>query len=152
MRIWKDAGHLIRLALLLGMLVVAFLVIRRAVIPEGFGRYGHFRPAALEDVRAHPIHFAGRAACEACHSDVMELKQKGKHAGLSCEACHGPLAKHAEDPEVKPVLPKVVALCSRCHEAHSARPKWFPRVNTKEHSGGESCEACHKPHKPKFGE
>lgn len=148
---WKDASHLIRLVVLLCAGIAAFLVIRAAVVPEGFGKYGHFRAGALEDVRSRAITYAGRAACEACHPDEVAAKQKGKHAVMSCEACHGPLAKHAEDPSEKPKLPEVSQLCVRCHEASSARPKGFPQVIAKEHAGGEACNTCHKPHTPKFG-
>lgn len=151
MQIWKDAGHLIRLVLLLAAAIGAFLVVRSAVIPEGFGQYGHFRPGALDDVRAHAVKYAGRAACDSCHSDIAEIRQSGKHALLSCEACHGPLAAHAEDPGIKPQLPQLGALCGRCHESNSARPGGFPQVKAAEHSGGESCNTCHKPHRPKFG-
>jgi hypothetical protein len=148
---WKDAAHLIRLILLLGVGVAAFLVIRGAVVPAGFGQYGHFRAGALDDVREKAIVFAGRNACESCHAEQVAAKQKGKHAMMSCEACHGPQAKHADDPSEKPKRPEVSALCVRCHEASSARPKSFPQVIAKEHAGGEACNSCHKPHTPKFG-
>jgi len=151
MQLWKDAGHLIRLALLLVLAIVAFLGLRQLVIPANFGQYGHFRPASLEEVRSLPIRHAGRAACEQCHTDVVETKQAGKHVIVACEACHGPLAKHAEDPTIKPVLPNTAVLCARCHEFNSARPKGFPQVKTQEHAGGEPCKTCHQPHKPKFG-
>jgi len=148
---WKDAAHLIRLVVLLAIGVSAFLLIRAAVVPAGFGQYGHFRAGALEEVRAKAIVFAGRNACESCHPEQVEAKQKGKHAVMSCEACHGPQAKHADDPSLTPKLPDVTGLCIRCHEASSARPKKFPQVIAKEHAGAEACNSCHKPHTPKFG-
>ena len=57
----RSTEHLIRVVLLLALGTIAFLVIRRAVIPADFGKYGHFRPASMSDVRARPIKFAGRA-------------------------------------------------------------------------------------------
>ncbi|MRR39172.1 cytochrome C, partial [bacterium] len=73
----------------------------------------------------------------------------GKHRGVTCEACHGPAALHAGDPEKsKPVRPQIVALCGRCHEADRAKPSWFKQVATREHNSGTSCEACHQPHSP----
>ncbi|MBI1895168.1 MAG: hypothetical protein HYS04_01335 [Acidobacteria bacterium] len=148
----KNARHLSSLVILLGVGAVAFIALRSLVIPADFGKYGHYRAGALDDIRARPISFAGRSACEVCHSDVVETKTAGKHAAVSCEACHGPQARHAEDPgEVKPPRPDAAVLCVRCHEANSAKPKWFPQVVSREHSGGESCKTCHEPHRPKVG-
>jgi hypothetical protein len=150
---FRNAEHLIRVAVLLVLAVVAFLVVRRTVIPAQFGKYGHFRPGAMDDIRARPIKFAGHETCEVCHSDQAEAKSKGKHVNVGCEACHGPLAKHAEDPSsVVPQLPDTKILCARCHEANQAKPKWFPQVVTAEHSGGVACNTCHKPHAPKIGD
>jgi Zn finger protein HypA/HybF involved in hydrogenase expression len=147
----RSTEHLVRVVLLLTLGVVAFLVVRRVVVPPEFGKYGHFRPGALDDIRAHPIKFAGREVCEACHSDQAELKSHGKHANVGCEACHGPLAKHAEDPaSVVPQLPDTAVLCARCHEANQGKPKTFPQVITAEHSGGLACNTCHKPHNPQI--
>lgn len=149
----RSTEHLIRVVILLALGMVIFLVVRRVVVPADFGRYGHFRAGALDEIRAKPIKFAGRAACEACHSDQAEVKNKGKHAGLGCEACHGPLAHHAEDPStVIPKLPDTAVLCARCHEANNAKPKSFPQVVTAEHSAGLPCNTCHKPHSPKIGD
>ena len=150
---FRNGEHLIRVLLLLTLGVVAFLVIRRTVVPPEFGKYGHFRPGAMDDIRARPIKFAGHETCETCHSDQAEVKSKGKHANVGCEACHGPLAKHAADPSsVVPQLPDTAVLCARCHEANQAKPKWFPQVVTAEHSGGMACNTCHKPHSPKIGD
>ena len=67
------------------------------------------------------------------------------------QARHGPQARHARDPDVKPVLPSTPALCVQCHEASGAKPKKFPQVLSAEHSGGMDCKMCHQPHKPKEG-
>jgi cytochrome c553 len=68
---------------------------------------------------------------------------------VACETCHGPLAKHADDPAANvPKLPSVATLCARCHEKDTAKPKSFPQVVTVEHSGGLACNECHKPHNP----
>jgi predicted CXXCH cytochrome family protein len=145
----RESEHLVRLALLAAVLVVAFLVIRWAVVPAGFGRYGHYRAPSLDDVRARPISFAGHQACETCHDEQAKTKGQGKHAQVSCEACHGPLAAHADDPFAnKAVKPNPATLCVRCHEADSAKPKSFPQVVSSDHAGGESCGTCHNPHSP----
>jgi len=128
---------------------VAFLVLQALLVPKGFGVYGHYRAGALEENRARPVAFAGRAACVECHSDVPEAMKGGRHEGVRCEACHGPLAAHAGDPsEKKAVRPDSRVLCARCHAANVARPARFPQVDLVEHAGKEACTGCHKAHNP----
>jgi len=148
-RLLHDSGHLVRPALVLLAGLGLFLLLRGAVIPKDFGKYGHFRPGALDLVRQHPIAYAGQDTCAACHDDQANVRKAGKHAHVACEACHGPLAKHADDPTANvPKLPDVANLCRTCHEQDAAKPKGFPQVVTAEHSGGMACNSCHKPHNP----
>ena len=86
----KDAGHLFRFLGLFVLAFLVFLVIRGYVVPKSFGQYGHYRGAAIGEIAAHPVKFAGHQTCEGCHVDVADLKSKGKHAHVNCEACHGP--------------------------------------------------------------
>jgi len=145
----RDAGHLIRPAVLLVVGLAVFLVIRAAVVPKSFGTYGHYRAAFLDTARAKPIHYAGQDVCVSCHDAEATMRAAGKHAKVACEACHGPQAQHADDPSaLKPKLPDVATLCARCHEKDPAKPKTFPQVVTAEHSGGMACNDCHKPHNP----
>lgn len=149
MRFFRDAGHLVRPAAVLLAGLAVFLVIRSTVVPKAFGQYGHYRPAALNLIRQHPLAFAGQATCVACHDDQATARAAGRHAHVSCEACHGPQAKHTEDPVgIKPVLPDVAVLCRRCHEKDAAKPNNFPQVVTAEHSAGVACNTCHQPHNP----
>ena len=149
MKALKDAGHLFRFAGLFVLAFVVFLVIRGYVVPKSFGQYGHYRGAAIAEIGARPVKYAGHEACETCHTDQAESKSKGKHAQVNCEACHGALAKHAEDPAaVTPVKPDSAVLCARCHTATGAKPKGFRQVNPAEHSNGVPCATCHQPHNP----
>ncbi len=148
MKFLKDAGHLLRFA---GLFVIAFLlfwVIRGYVVPKTFGQYGHYRGAAITEIAAHQAKFAGHEACDTCHSDVVDVKNKGKHEQVNCEACHGPQAAHAADPTITPAKLDTGVLCVRCHAASAARPKNFPQVEAEEHSSGVPCETCHQPHSP----
>ena len=95
-----------------------------------------------------PVKFAGHQTCEGCHTDILDVKSKGKHAHVNCEACHGALANHADDPSIKPVLPDTAVLCARCHTASAAKPKGFPQVVPADHSNGVACQTCHNPHSP----
>jgi hypothetical protein len=151
MKRWlHEAGHLIRLGAVMGIGVLLFLFVQRLMVPAGFGQFGHYRPAALQDVRSRPLTYAGQDACAMCHEPVVKLRATGRHVGVSCEACHGPQYKHTDDPTANKPKPLVVAdLCRRCHEADEAKPKGFKQVKTQEHSGGVSCDGCHQPHRPK---
>src|SRR5690348_10908425 len=92
-----------------------FLVVRTAVIPHSFGQYGHYRGDAIGEIAARPIAFAGHQVCESCHTEVVDQKKLGKHVVVPCEACHGALAAHAEDPaSVTPPKLDTAVVCSRC--------------------------------------
>jgi len=145
----KDAEHLVRMAALFLAGVVFFLIVRAILVPKDFHELGHFRTGALADNMAQPMAFAGRAACESCHPDVVDERKGSRHATIACEACHGALAKHAEDPsKLKPVRPDPRKLCLKCHHQDMARPRTIKQVNPQEHMGSEPCVACHKPHHP----
>ena len=147
----KDAGHLFRMAAVFAAGFVIFVAVRGLFVPRTFGQYGHYRGAALAEIAAKPVMFAGHRACESCHTDVFEVKSKGVHAHVACESCHGPLAKHADDPtSLQPLKVDVAVLCIRCHEANLAKPKTFPQVVSADHSGGVACDVCHRPHSPKI--
>ncbi|MCC6419707.1 MAG: cytochrome C [Gemmataceae bacterium] len=147
----REAAHLLRLAAVFAAVLVLFVVVRRQVVPADFGRYGHYRASALDWSRDRPVAHAGRQACEMCHTDQVEVLKQGRHGKVNCEACHGPQAAHAGDPAaVKPARPDPRKLCAGCHEANLAKPKGFPQVVSKEHSGGEDCKSCHVPHNPRF--
>jgi hypothetical protein len=149
MNVFKDAGHLFRLAAVFIAGLLIFLVIRGFLVPKSFGQFGHYRANAVAEIAARPIKFAGHESCEGCHADVLDKKKNGKHAGVNCEACHGPQAQHVDDPtSVKPAKLDAAVLCARCHEANAAKPRNFPQVDTEEHSTGLPCDTCHQPHSP----
>lgn len=148
---FKDLEHLVRLAAVMLLGLVGFIVVRAAIVPKTFGQYGHYRGAALKEIASRPVAYAGHGQCEDCHGDIVEQKKKSKHVIVACEACHGPLAKHVEDPgSVVPPKLDTAVLCARCHEANSAKPKGFPQVVTADHSNGMACDTCHQPHHPKI--
>jgi hypothetical protein len=147
---FKDSGHLLRLAVLFVAAIGVFLVARRAFVPHDFGKYGWYRAGALDDVRALPIKYAGQKACVECHSDVGDLRATGRHAHVSCESCHGPLAAHASGDVPKPPRPEGRAICIRCHAASPSKPAAFPQVVVGDHAGDGPCIECHQPHAPKI--
>ncbi len=148
---FRNSGHLIRLAAVLIAGLCVFLLIRTALIPKAFGKYGHYSPGALDVIRQRPVSYAGQDTCVMCHDGEAKERASGRHAHVACEACHGPQAAHAnaDDPSAhKPRLPDVANLCRRCHEKDAAKPAHFPQVVTAEHSGGAACNSCHQPHNP----
>jgi hypothetical protein len=149
MKNFKDAEHLLRVAAVFLAGITLFLFLRSHFIPRSFGEYGHYRGDAIGEIAAQPVSFAGHGACESCHSEILEKKSAGKHAGVFCEACHGPLAKHADDPaSIVPSKLDSAVLCVKCHEENRAKPRWFPQVASKDHSAGLPCDTCHQPHSP----
>ena len=168
---FQHIGHVLWVAALFGVGTAAFLVLRWAMVPKDFGEYGFYRGGALEDIKARPIAYAGRVACEECHAGTYEPPDDApertaaeiaeaaadpvadnKHLVLRCEACHGPLAAHADDPE-KPV-PKVAKdrLCLTCHRQMPGRPESQPQVIPGDHGDNDPCVSCHKPHRPRTDE
>lgn len=144
--------HLVRVAGLFAAGVALFLLVQAIFVPKGFGAYGHYRPGALDDVRARPLVYAGRAACLDCHTDVGATLKAGKHASIGCEACHGALARHVEDvSSQKAERPDGRQICLRCHLPNVAKPRGFPRVEPGDHAPTGSCLECHQAHSPALG-
>ena len=96
--LFGHRGHLLRVAGLFAAGVLAFLVLQALLVPEGFGVYGHYRAAALEENRDRPVSFAGRAACVECHSDVTDAMKGGRHAAIRCEASPRPARRSRREP------------------------------------------------------
>lgn len=150
-KLLTDAQHLVRLAGLFALGVLAFLVARALFVPEGFGDYGHYRRGALDDNRAHEVRYAGRDGCTECHEDVVAVRHGSKHEKIGCESCHGPLAAHAADPAAQePLRPEGDGACLVCHLDTAARPAAFPQVEPQEHADGNLCLECHAPHRPEI--
>lgn len=150
----KDKEHLVRMASLFAAGIGVFLVLQHVFVPPGFGQYGHYRPGALGDARdaaLHPLHYAGRAACADCHAEVVDARKGSRHERIGCEACHGPSARHAANPDaVKAFRPDARAVCIRCHAASASKPRGFPQVVVADHADAGPCTSCHRAHAPKI--
>lgn len=147
----KNRQHLARMAGLFVVGIATFLVLRWSMVPASFGEFGHYRAAALGDIRSRPLHYAGRAACEDCHGDVVAARKGSRHEHIGCEACHGPQMEHvAAGGGKKPARPDSRVLCPKCHAASPWKPKSYPQVVVAEHSPEGPCTACHKAHAPKI--
>lgn len=134
-----------RLMLAFGALVASFFGFRSMVVPDSFGETGFYRADFVKEIREDPMRHAGRESCANCHDLVSSTKHTQK--GVGCEACHGPSLSHTEDFEkFKPSRLGPDVACGRCHAQIAGRPKEFPQVDIKEHSGGEACRTCHTVH------
>ena len=67
---FQHARHVFRVAAVLSVALVAFLIARSALIPSDFGVFGYYRAGALDDIKALPIVHAGRTACLECHDSL----------------------------------------------------------------------------------
>ena len=139
--------QIVRLLLLLVGIVASYFIARSFLTPPSFGQYGWFRGEALVELSSRPRVFAGKAACDECHSDEVAKLAKYAHKNLSCEGCHGPGQAHADNPDIKLEVP-TFSQCARCHEANPARPKTQKQIVIKDHYTGSKCTECHVPHAP----
>ncbi len=138
-----------RLVILFALCGAALVAARRALVPPTFGQTGHYRAAAVDQIVATPVKYAGRTACGECHDDVVARHGRGRHQTVACEACHGPGAAHvASGGEVKPLVPRGRAFCPRCHGYDAARPTGFPQIDPVAHNPIKPCVTCHQPHEP----
>ena len=134
---------------LLAVFICLFLVARHFLIPESFGKYGHYRANSMDEIAVLPIHYAGKSVCVDCHDSEAAKLASDLHSGLSCEICHGPGAKHADDPENNK-LEKTGSResCGRCHSINAARRiEIIHQIDIKTHNPErENCIDCHNPH------
>jgi len=146
-RLFRMPPQIFRLVLLIFAIVVIYLVARILLTPSSFRDYGFYRGAALAENMAHTPVFAGKKACDECHSDILAKLAKDVHQTLACEGCHGVSRDHVDNPELKLVIPEDDT-CIRCHEANPSRPAWFRQIKVKDHYMENHCAECHVPHQP----
>ncbi len=142
----KMPPQILRLVLVTLAIIGSYLAARAVLTPASFHEYGWYRGAALEEIRARPPLYAGKQACDECHSEKLQELAKGSHQTLSCEACHGVSREHVENPDVLPVKLSG-SHCIRCHDANPSRPQWFKQIVVKDHYDS-NCTECHLPHQP----
>lgn len=146
---FRDYEHVLRVAGLFVVAILAFLAWRSWMVPADFGVYGHFRAGAIADAAKVTPVYAGQGSCIPCHAPVQEIRLTGRHAAIGCEACHGALGRHARgETDVAPVRPSPRAVCITCHAARAGMPAAFPRVVVQDHAEAGPCTTCHAAHKP----
>ncbi len=147
-RFFKVPPQIVRLLLLAIAIVGSYAVARSILTPKTFGQYGWYRGEALAEMASREPVFAGKKACEECHSDEVQKLAKFGHKTLSCEGCHGAGQAHADNPDIK-IEVLNFSQCLRCHQSNPSRPKWHKQIVVKTHySSGSKCTECHVPHAP----
>lgn len=145
----KIPDQIIRLIIPFAIIIVALVLAKKFLTPATFGRYGHYRAAAVDDVTAQEMQYAGEQACADCHEEIVNKKTLSYHKGVSCEVCHGPARAHTEDPtEHKLPAPRERGFCTLCHTYNPSRPTGFPQIVPATHSPGKPCISCHNAHDP----
>jgi DmsE family decaheme c-type cytochrome len=138
-------------ALMVALLATSVATARQTSQPAG-------APPATAD-------YAGEATCLTCHDGMQKGYADSLHgrkahprapaAQHGCESCHGPGAKHAEDPAVPGSIRRFAripaneasAACLTCHE-RGAHALWQGSVHD---SRNLSCVTCHSVHAFKSG-
>lgn len=150
----KDIRHLVRVAATFVVVITLFLVVRSFLVPESYGRMGHYRADCVKETEAMEIKYMGEKECSACHAKQHGDKRRSSHRGIACESCHGAAHAHVKSPATaKPILimpDQARKFCRRCHEENVSRPKDFAQVNMHTHNPGLPCTGCHNPHSPKL--
>jgi hypothetical protein len=116
--------------------IVAIVLGRTVLVPRSYGMYGAYRhDNVAEQAKARTPQHGGAAACAECHADRAKALAGGLHARVSCEVCHGPLARHAREGAVVAEMgaDRSFTLCSRCHRKVEGRPGSFPQVVLEQH-------------------
>lgn len=135
-----------RIALVFGLVGIAYFVARSQIVPPSFGEKGFYRADFTQELAKKEMHFAGSQACMDCHSDKYETTNHVTN-GVSCQSCHGPALAHTEDYEKsKPLVPHEREDCGRCHQSVAGRRANFPQQDLAEHNPGTMCTACHTVH------
>ena len=69
-RLFKMPPQLFRIVLLAVGIVTAYSIARYFLTPPSFGEYGWYRGEALAELATRQPVYAGKKACEECHSDM----------------------------------------------------------------------------------
>jgi hypothetical protein len=139
-----------RLALAFAIFISLFLLLRHFLVPDTFGKYGHYRAASLIDNEQPEIHYAGQEACFKCHQNIEDKKAADVHSEIHCETCHGPGERHVISSKAVDIFkPSGREFCSKCHAFNSAKLKSAVfQIDPEKHNVGKNCIECHNPHQP----
>jgi len=88
--------------------------------------------------------------CAACHEDIATAFEKNVHKEKSCEACHGPSAKHQESLAAEdirqPAKLRAAEVDKTCLACHLNKPAHSGRIQSGHGKNQVSCVSCHSVH------
>jgi len=149
----KIPDQVIRLLIPFVIIIGGFIAMRHFLVPSDFGKYGHYRASAVDEIASQKIKYSEHEACADCHDDVVETKKMSYHMNVACEVCHGPAAAHTQDPGGNQLpAPSDRGYCPLCHEYLPSRPTGFPQIVSESHNPRRACISCHDAHDPKTPE
>ena len=122
MRRFRLPPQILRLVLLALAIVGSYLVARSFLVPPSFGEYGWYRGDALNLIASRDPVFAGKKACDECHSDILHNLAADAHKTLSCEGCHGVCQEHAIIRTSCPTRPPAVTASGVTKPIRPGRP------------------------------
>ncbi len=152
--VWKKMPDQIkRLMVPIVMIIAAFVVAKKLLVPSDFGLEGHYRASAVDEIMSQEVQYVGHKVCEDCHDDITGMIKDSYHRNVMCEVCHGPAAEHINEPGEKTLpAPRERGYCPLCHEYLPPRPTGFPQIVSESHNPIKACISCHDPHDPKTPE
>ncbi|MHC4597438.1 MAG: hypothetical protein ACYS47_00385 [Planctomycetota bacterium] len=160
-----KAAAAVSLALVLLGPVALFLGIRILLVNVCFGAGDPVSHLAAVDVSRPASSFKGSESCRECHPNHHRYWGYAKHAGISCETCHGPAGSHVE-PDIEP-RPKLRlggnGECLQCHgrtdgrspqvislvdgfDEHLREIEKMHVIKVKRAKVIRRCALCHDPH------
>jgi len=131
--------------------MIAGTFIRQAMLPDEFGKLGHYRPGAVEDEANRQARIMSSESCFECHPLIKKIHVDGVHKTVLCEVCHGAYADHVKD-DVEDIKP----MCVKCHNKiiQAMPPESIKLVAFPEHLEEKKvrthhiCDQCHHVHAP----
>ncbi|SMC38259.1 hypothetical protein SAMN02746065_101269 [Desulfocicer vacuolatum DSM 3385] len=158
------SNYALRLIAVATTLVVATgigFVVKAQLIPDSFGKYGHYRANAIDEEVQRPIRHGTNTSCLKCHTYEAAIHLKGRHNTISCEFCHGTYADHVSNGKKSGTLPvkkntEISTLCLRCHntEIKARSQAVIKTVAMPQHLESQevklthTCNQCHHVHAP----
>lgn len=152
----SSASHYWRLLAVFAAAGLFYLLLRSVLIPESFGRDGHYRATAVDEIVAQEPLYQGPGSCAECHEKQVKQVQGEIHKTVSCELCHGPARGHLTQGEGRVPLEvnRTRQLCLGCHARVVGRPDTFPQIDVPTHQRENefdeetTCVECHEGHEP----
>ncbi len=75
-------SYVTRIIVILAGALVGGLIIKMALVPESFGKYGHYRGNWLNEATQYPLNHQGKFICQECHNEIFQNYEKDVHISV----------------------------------------------------------------------